>query len=134
MNRTANFYAPGLAVLFIGITALGAHDEGHEVPDQLPPIGPHGGKYGKMERHFAEITVQGDTVTVYILEPDVKHVAEDATGVTAALSRRFTAIRSYERPSAETEWRCRRDQKRVLRDRADPGERPGSPACAPRGE
>lgn len=61
-----------------------AHDEGHTTPDQLPPIGPHGGKYSKMERHFAEITVSGDTLTVYILEPDVKHVAEDATGVTAA--------------------------------------------------
>ena len=72
------------AAVLLFVTGLAAHDEGHAVPDQLPPVGPHGGKFAKMERHFAEIVVRGDQVTVYILEPDVKHVAEDASGVTAA--------------------------------------------------
>ncbi|MEQ9363590.1 MAG: hypothetical protein RIF32_05070, partial [Leptospirales bacterium] len=75
--------ALGVMQLFAASTAF-AHDEGHATPEQLPPIGPHGGKYGKMERHFAEAVVKGDSLTLYILEPDVKFVAEDATGVTAA--------------------------------------------------
>ncbi len=65
-------------------TAIFAHDEGHATPDRLPPVGPHGGKYAKLERHFAEVIVRGDRLSLYILEPDVKYVAEDATGVTAA--------------------------------------------------
>ncbi|MCR9145088.1 MAG: hypothetical protein NXI24_22810 [bacterium] len=72
------------ATLLFAATAIYAHDEGHATPEQLPPIGPHGGKYAQLERHFAEVVVQGGTLTLYILEPDVKHVAEDATGVTAA--------------------------------------------------
>lgn len=62
-----------------------AHEEGHERPDQLPPVGPHGGEFALLERHFAEVVVRGNEVRIYILEPDVKHVAEDASGVTAVL-------------------------------------------------
>jgi hypothetical protein len=73
-----------VACAFVLTAGLFAHDEGHKTPDALPPIGPHGGKYAKMTRHFAEIVVRDGTVTVYILEPDVKFVAEDAADVTAA--------------------------------------------------
>ena len=76
----------GLAVLLLCAGGLGAHDEGHRPPSVLPPFGPHGGRYAKMTRHYAEIVVRGGKLTVYILEPDVKYVAEDATNVTAALA------------------------------------------------
>ena len=63
---------------------ISGHDEGHNAPNALPSIGPHSGRYAKLSKHFAEIVVSGETVTVYILEPDVKFVAEDATQVTLA--------------------------------------------------
>ena len=64
---------------------LNAHDEGHARPDKLPPIGPHGGKYTELTRHYAEIVVKGNQVKLYILERDVKAVAEDATNVSLEL-------------------------------------------------
>ncbi|MEQ9366846.1 MAG: hypothetical protein RIF32_21580 [Leptospirales bacterium] len=82
-NIKVALIAIGALALFAA-TGVFAHDEGHPTPGQLPPIGPNGGKYAKLERHFAETVVKGNTLTLYILEPDVKNVAEDATGVTAA--------------------------------------------------
>lgn len=80
----ASVVAPALIAPADSTGAIFAHDEGHAPPDRLPPVGPHGGKYAKLEDHFAEVVVRGDQLSLYILEPDVKYVAEDATGVTAA--------------------------------------------------
>ncbi|MCP4136333.1 MAG: hypothetical protein GY754_35510 [bacterium] len=78
-----------ITTVFFAITcmsmALLAHDDGHSSPDTLPVIGPHGGQYAKLTKHFAEVVVSGKTVTVYILEKDVKHVAEDASAVAAVM-------------------------------------------------
>jgi len=71
--------------LVVFMTTLYPHDDGHKSPDKLPPIGPHGGKYTKLTRHYGEIVVKGNRVTVYILEKDIKHVAEDATRVSIKL-------------------------------------------------
>lgn len=71
-----------IAILTTGISG---HDEGHKLPDTLPPIGPHGGKFNKLTEHFAEVVVKGNQLRVYILEKDVKHVAEDASNVSASL-------------------------------------------------
>jgi len=60
---------------------LAAHDEGHEIPDTMPPVGPHGGEYTKLTHHFGEIVLRGNMVTVYILEADIKTVAQDASGI-----------------------------------------------------
>lgn len=73
-----------VAISIVAATGVFAHDEGHATPGQLPPIGPHGGKYAKMKRHFAEVVVKGNVMTLYILEPDVKFIAEDVSDVTAA--------------------------------------------------
>jgi len=67
------------------IRGLYAHDDGHKSPKALPPIGPHGGKYSKLTKHFGEVVVKDNQVTVYILEKDIKNVAEDATKVSATL-------------------------------------------------
>ena len=85
-QRKKRFVSGGLAVLMLALSAgaLFAHDEGHAPPKQLPPVGPHGGKYAKLERHYGEVVVRGSKVMIYILEPDVKYVAEDASKVTAA--------------------------------------------------
>lgn len=80
-----SFLILGLGFLLAGF-GLQAHDEGHRPPSSLPPFGPHGGRYAKMTKHFAEIVVRGKTLKVFILEPDVKYVAEDASSVTAALA------------------------------------------------
>ena len=76
-----------LIILMIAIltTSISGHDEGHKLPDTLPPIGPHGGKYSKLTKHFAEVVVKGNLIRVYILETDIKHVAEDASSVSATL-------------------------------------------------
>lgn len=73
-------------ILVTGMVGIGfGHDDGHNSPDRMPPFGPHGGKYTKLTRHYGEIVVRGRTVTVYILERDIKNVAEDATGVSLVL-------------------------------------------------
>lgn len=74
-----------LTGVLAGLFSLQAHDTGHSTPDKLPPIGPHGGNYTKLTRHYAEIVVNDNKVTVYILERDVKHVAEDAENVTVIM-------------------------------------------------
>ncbi len=72
------------ALLFAVCGALFAH-EGHDKPDVLPPVGPHGGKYSKMGNHFAEVTVSGDMAMIYILEDDVKSAPANLGEVTAAI-------------------------------------------------
>ena len=73
------------AALIILVSAVWAHDEGHKRPDTLPPIGPHGGKYGQLTVHYGEVVVKAEQVTVYILERDIEHIAEDATRVGLAI-------------------------------------------------
>jgi len=75
----------GTAVLVAAFTTLGAHEGGHKTPKTLPPFGPHGGQYAKLTKHYAEVVVRGNTARIYILERDIKAVAEDATGVSATL-------------------------------------------------
>jgi len=58
-----------------------AHDDHVEKPQELPPIGPHGGEYTQMDRHFAEVVVRGGEARIYILEPDVRQIAADASEV-----------------------------------------------------
>ncbi len=70
------------AIFLISFASLVAHEEGHEAPGQMPPVGPHGGEYTKLTHHYGEVVIKGNEATVYILEKDVKHVAEDATNVT----------------------------------------------------
>ena len=71
----------GLALVITMAGSALSHDDGHSSPDRLPPLGPHGGKYTKLTKHFSEVVVRGKKATVYILERDVKNVAEDATAV-----------------------------------------------------
>ncbi len=76
-----------VALIAVGIAPAGGlygHDEGHATPGRLPPIGPHGGAYARLQKHFAEVVIRPGAVTLYILEPDVKYVAEDASSVTLA--------------------------------------------------
>lgn len=63
---------------------LQAH-EGHESPKSLPPVGPHGGKYTKLKNHFAEVTVQGSTASIYILEHDLKGSIQETVTVDVQL-------------------------------------------------
>lgn len=75
-----------LSIFLVPIFLL-AHDEGHKRPAEMPVKGPHGGAYGELTKHYAEVVVN-DQLTearVYILEKDIKNVAEDATKVTASL-------------------------------------------------
>ena len=62
-----------------------AHDDGNKSPDKMPPFGPHGGKYTKLTTHYAEVVVRRKKVSVYILERDIKNIAEDASEVSIAL-------------------------------------------------
>lgn len=69
----------------IATTTVLAHDDGHKSPDKLPPFGPHGGKYTKLTKHFGEVVIKGNQITIYILERDIKNVAEDATQVSVTV-------------------------------------------------
>lgn len=71
-----------LAALTLSFVSVAAHEEGHEAPGQMPPVGPHGGEYTRLTHHYGEAVITENQVMVYILEKDVKHVAEDATGVS----------------------------------------------------
>jgi len=67
------------------MSGLFAHDDGHKSPKTLPSRGPHGGKFSKLTKHYGEALVKGKKVTIYILEKDVKNIAEDATRVSVIM-------------------------------------------------
>lgn len=73
-----------LSLLVSGFAVAQAH-EGHDKPNVLPPVGPHGGKFTKMKNHFAEVVVQGDMAMIYILEDDIKSTPEKLSDVKASL-------------------------------------------------
>lgn len=79
--RQRSFFTLIMAGAIIAVASLSAHEEGHEAPSQLPPVGPHGGEFTKLTHHYGEVVLQGNQATVYILERDIKYVAEDASNV-----------------------------------------------------
>ena len=85
--KIKNLWTIALITLISTVSVIGlqAHDDGHKSPRTLPPIGPHGGKYTKLSGHYGEVVVKGNQVKVYILEKDVKYVAEDAKRVSVLL-------------------------------------------------
>ena len=61
----------------------------HKVPETLPPFGPHGGDYAKMSVHYFEILSKSREVSVYILEPDLLSVAEDAVVLSISVRSQY---------------------------------------------
>lgn len=79
----AKQYASFMAFMLFAFFSMFAHDDhDHEPPDQLPPVGPLGGSYALMKNHYAEVVVGDNSVHVYILEPDLSEVADDAENIT----------------------------------------------------
>lgn len=72
-------------IMMMSVFAAAYAHEGHDKPDVLPPVGPHGGKYTKMVHHFAEVVVTGDMAMIYILEDDIKSTPEKLSDVKASL-------------------------------------------------
>ena len=43
-----------LAALTLSFVSVAAHEEGHEAPGQMPPVGPHGGEYTRLTHHYGD--------------------------------------------------------------------------------
>ena len=59
----------------------------HKVPE--PTFGPHGGDYAKMSVHYFEILSKSREVSVFILEPDLLSVAEDAVVLSISVRSQY---------------------------------------------
>ena len=74
---------------FILITFNSFSHGNHKAPDTLPPFGPNGGDYAKMTVHYFEIISKNREVNVFVLEPDLLSVAEDAVVLSIAVRSQY---------------------------------------------
>lgn len=82
-----------IPVFFAFAFTASAHRGGHKRPGYLPPYGPHGGKYSRLHGYYAEVVVKNGQARVYILERDVKNVAEKIKRVSLRIQFPGKAMR-----------------------------------------